>query len=209
MAGTRHHQFHDSAESREPVRLKPAMSAYQAWCMRLELLHVLQKERGCTSMWIASGGADFELAVKNLQTLVNEKISRGPPGICVEVLSQIRQMAHDGVQEHIMNGTSTGPLFYLVFARYTDLCEQTLELLCEKQAPAGSMLCRLKEDFGRERAFVGAILAFPDEASAMQLPSAACADYTLCLLHQSERWADIKTQHLHWFQHEPELNVLR
>lgn len=139
------------------------------------LLHCIQRERGATCAWVASGGKlkHFHEILCEWRANANSELRKSNlavPADLARLRSSADQMAHGS------EGCSARH-FYSVFSGFNHICSSFVQ----RQHKFTSLLefARLKEATGVERAFLCGVLSLPkDEVPA--LPPRAFADFVLC-----------------------------
>lgn len=200
------------------------------------LIHCVQHERGCSCAWVGSAGTLSEFG--NLVRLHREEADamiasrthvHHPPGI-VRRLQEIRAAVDRFDGSGSISQGENAAAFYHVFTSYNSIIAELLQddeewtaesfITKDRVALAAALaFANLKEEVGKERAFVCGVLSLPEGAHA-HLPARAFADFVLCLHRQrAEQQAvrgafdDLSSSLLHMleagFELSPQLGALQ
>ena len=153
---------------------------------RQVLLHCIQRERGATCAWVASGGAHFRETMMEWRGKANEELERGQLRVesLPRDLAQLRALADSRTQ-----GTGNAANFYAVFSAFNRICNSLVPRAVQHRAL--EEFARLKEATGVERAFLCGVLSLPAEEVAA-LPPRAFADFVLCVHAQRAHAASLR-----------------
>ena len=147
-----------------------------------DVVHRVQRERGVSCGWVASGGAQFCALVKQCRARTETSELDGE---LAEQLDAVRSAADHSVEQMATNSRAHD--FFTVFSSYNALI---MRLLAKLDTFGGSgargayiAFANLKEATGIERAFLCGALALPHTALPM-LPSRAFAQLVIGLEQQ-------------------------
>ena len=163
-----------------------------AWQRRV---HSLQLERGISSIVVAGGdqASAYAASLRAIRKKVDEAIVDAPTTI--HRLDLERRAIDVALASSVATPCDAGRIFYTVFLSFSTMIKQVLNASMHGDGASDveSKFALLKEDMARERGFVGAVLALPEEGVA-SLPSRAFADHVVCLHSQRAHVAALREE---------------
>ena len=148
------------------------------------LLHCVQRERGATCAWVASGGTQtlFRDLMLEWRRKADEACQgSAPPTDLAQLRASVASLTRD-----------RAPNFYDVFSGFNAICSELVSRGSGSKHRALEEFARLKEATGVERAFVCGVLSMHGNEEVVGLPPRAFADFVMCVHAQHAHTAALR-----------------